>query len=174
MLSVLDDLRLRVDKKTLCALVLLDLSAAFDTVNHTQLLSPITDLGIQGSALAWLTSFLKDRSQRVQLVDLVYDPATLSCGVPEGSALSPLLFNAYLQPLISALIQLECRIYNYADDTQIIVQIDSSPSAHLKMQNILKFTVNWMAANSLKINPDKTEVLAVTTPLQPLERSLLA
>ncbi|XP_078499183.1 uncharacterized protein LOC144754819 [Lissotriton helveticus] len=167
MLAVLDDLRLRADSKDPCALILLDLSAAFDTVNHELLLSRMSDFGVQGIAMTWLTSFLKDRSQRVQLGEAVSRSGTLPCGVPQGSALSPLLFITYLQPLIAALNELECQIYNYADDTQIIIRIHNSLPAHQKVQNILKFTINWMSANYLKINPDKTEVLAVTNDANP-------
>lgn len=167
MFAVLDELRLMADKKKPCVLVLLDLSASFDTVNHDLLLSRIREMGVQGVILQWLTSFLSGRLQRIQLADKISDVGELICGVPQGSALSPLLFNAYLQPLVEALADMECQIYNYADDTQILIQISNCTMALVQTQNILKFMVNWMTANYLKINPDKTEVLAVTSDANP-------
>ena len=86
----------------------------------------------------------------------------LACGVAQESTLSHLLFNIYLQPLIAALAQLDCQLFKYADDTQLVLQIESSTQSQLNVENILRFTVNWMTANSLKIHPDKTEVLEIT------------
>lgn len=81
--------------------------------------------------------------------------------------MSPLLFNVYLKPLIEALAKLDCQVYNYAEDTQLIIRTDNSSQAQLKVQNILRFTINWMTLNSLKVNPDKTGVLAIATGANP-------
>ena len=70
-------------------LVLFNISAAFDTIDH----------GILGEALAWLRSFLEDHPQRVQLRESVSAPWSLNCGVPQGSIISPMLFNIYMRPL---------------------------------------------------------------------------
>ena len=86
------------------------------------------------------------------------------CGLPQGSSLSLLLFHICLQPLIEVLAQLDCWIFNYADDTQLVLQIDNSVKAQQNVQNILCLTVNWMTGNSLKINPEKTEVTGRVDP----------
>ena len=134
------------------ALILLDLSAAFDTVDHRILLQPLAACGVPGTALLWVSSFLRDRTQRVQLGGHVSHTRSVHCGVPQGSALSPLLFNVYLQPLIVTLAQMDCHLFNYADDTQLFIKIDNS--AQVNVQNILRFVTNWMTSNWLKINPD--------------------
>ena len=74
-------------------LVLLDISAAFDTVDHDILLRRLSELGICGLVLAWLRSFLKDCPQRVQLGESVSAPWNLNCGVLQGSIIFPMLFN---------------------------------------------------------------------------------
>ena len=80
-------------------LVLLDISATFDTIDHVILLGWLSKLGISGLALAWLQSFFEDRSQRVQLGERISAPWLLNCGVPQGSIISPMLFNIYMRPL---------------------------------------------------------------------------
>ena len=95
MLSVLDDLRWHSDNNVAMALILLDLSAAFDTIDHTILLRRMTLMGITGSALARVTFFLGGRTQEVLMGDFTSDTRTLSCGVPQSSAISPLLLNIY-------------------------------------------------------------------------------
>lgn len=137
MLSVLDNLRLAADKKIPSPLILFDLSAAFDTVNHVQLLGRVQRLGASGTVLQWISSFLEDRSQRVQMGDCASRQGSLHWGVPQGSALSPLLFNIYLQPLIYALAKTDCQVFNYADDTQLIVRIDNTSATQGNVQNII-------------------------------------
>ena len=80
-------------------LVLFNISAAFDTVHHGILLGRLSELVIGGLTLAWLQSFLEDCPQRVQLGESVSAPWSLNCGVPQGSIISPMLFNIYMTPL---------------------------------------------------------------------------
>ena len=97
MLSVVDELRKAADANHPTALTLLDLSAAFDTVDHRILLLRLAACGITGTALLWVSSFLRDHSQMVQLAGYVSHAETHVCGVPQESSLSPVLFNVYLQ-----------------------------------------------------------------------------
>ena len=87
------------DRGKMSLLFLLDITVAFDTVNHGILLGRLSELGIGGRAFAWLCSFLEDRPQRVQLGENVSAPWSLNCGVPQGSIISPMLFNIYMRPL---------------------------------------------------------------------------
>lgn len=80
-------------------LVLLDLSGAFDTIDHGVLLGHLADLGIGDTVLQWFCSFLADRSQIVVLGDSCSAPWPLECGVPQGSILSPVLYNIYMKSL---------------------------------------------------------------------------
>ena len=80
-------------------LVLLDISAASDTIDHGILLGRLSELGIGGLALAWLRSFLGDHPQRVQVGEHLSAPWSLNCGVPQRSIISPMMFNIYMRLL---------------------------------------------------------------------------
>ena len=87
---------MNLDSQRVTLLVLLDLSAAFDTVDHGVLLNRLsTSFGIRGSALQWFASYLLNRSQRVSFDQNLSDKFNLHCGVPQGSCLGPLLFTIY-------------------------------------------------------------------------------
>ena len=94
-----DDLLREADRGKMSLLVLLNISAAFNTVDHSILLRRLSKLGIGGLALAWLRSFLEDHPQRLQLGENISAPWSLNCGVPQGSIISPMLFNIYMRPL---------------------------------------------------------------------------
>ena len=97
LVALLDDLLREADGGNVSLLVLLDISAAFDTVDHDILLGRLSELGVGDLALAWLRSFLEDHPQRVQLGENISAPWNLNCGVPQGSIISPMLFNIYMR-----------------------------------------------------------------------------
>ena len=101
-------------------LVLLDLSAAFDTVNHDILHRRLeTTFGITGTALQWFSSYLGNRSQRVVFGDGVSESFYLACGVPQGSCLGPPLFTLYASKLLEVIKHHLPSAHAYADDTQL-------------------------------------------------------
>ena len=106
-------------------LVLLDLSAAFDTVNHQILISSLQDLGVSGSALSLLSSYLNDRTYWVTWRGSVSEPCPLTTGVPQGSVLGHLVFSLYSNSLGSVIHSHGFSYHSYADDTQLIL---SSPN----------------------------------------------
>ena len=99
LVTLTDDLRRQLDLGGLALLILLDLTAAFDIVSHGLLAHRLADMGIQGPALKWLASFLQGQGQRVALGESISERRALSCGVPQGAILSPMLFNIYIRPL---------------------------------------------------------------------------
>ena len=143
-------------------LVLLDLSAAFDTVDHHILIHRLNHLGgISGTALEWFSSYLMDRSLSVSVGEFVSDMEALSCGVPQGSVLGPILFSIYMLPLgqiISCFKNISYQLYT--DDIQLYFSFKPNELHKLSvLNNCLNAIRNWMANNFLQLNADKTEVL---------------
>uniref|UniRef100_A0A670ISF5 Reverse transcriptase domain-containing protein n=1 Tax=Podarcis muralis TaxID=64176 RepID=A0A670ISF5_PODMU len=157
---LVDDLRRARDKGESCFLVLLDLSAAFDTIDHNILLDRLEGLGAGGTVIRWFRSFLLGRVQKVVVADECSDPWALTCGVPQGSVLSPMLFNIYMKPLGEIIRGFGLGVHQYADDTQLYLSFKSEPVKAVKVLcECLEAVGGWMAANRLRLNPDKTEVL---------------
>ena len=100
LLKVQDDILQAMDQKQGVLMVLLDLTAAFDTVSHEKLLTILKQrIGLCGAALQWLNSYLTGRSQFIRVKDSSSPAVTLTCGVPQGSVLGPLLFSVHTIPL---------------------------------------------------------------------------
>uniref|UniRef100_A0A670HUI6 Reverse transcriptase domain-containing protein n=1 Tax=Podarcis muralis TaxID=64176 RepID=A0A670HUI6_PODMU len=160
LVALVDDLRRARDKGESCFLVLLDLSAAFNTIDHSILLDRLEGLGAGGTVIQWFRSFLLGRVQKVVVGDECSDPWALTCGVPQGSVLSPMLFNIYMQPLGEIIRRFGLGVHQYADDTQLYLSFKSEPVKAVKVLcECLEAVGGWMAANRLGLNPDKTEVL---------------
>jgi hypothetical protein len=146
-------------------LLLLDLSAAFDTIDHNILLKRLSDkYGIKGTALKWFKSYLSDRTQTVIINGCESEPKNIKYGVPQGSVLGPLLFTAYLAPLSEVLKKHGLKYHCYADDTQLYISFlplneeDEELSIDI-LRKAVKDIKRFMALNKLKLNDDKTEFL---------------
>ena len=123
-------------------LILLDLLAAFDTVNHSILLSSLAATGICGTALDWIKSYLSGRLSQVTWAGNVSTPCPLVTGVPQGSVLGPLLFSMYTRSLGPVISAIGMSYHCYAD------YVTSSPSARnlrVVMENMLSLTENIIA-----------------------------
>src|SRR5437899_1831577 len=135
LLRIYNDLLVSISQHKLSALVLLDLSAAFDTIDHNILLSRLTsNFGISGSAFSLITSYLSNRSQSVSIQSHLSHSAPISTGVPQGSVLGPLLFCLYTTPLTYLFSNSPVSYHLYADDTQLYISFSSSDSpSHLSI-----------------------------------------
>ena len=156
-----------IDSRHSVLLVLLDLSAAFDTVDHELLIQILsTRFGIKGSALAWIKSYLSDRKQYVCIKGHYSDKHDLSCGVPQGSVLGPILFTMYVQSLAATLDDHDIDRHAYADDKQLYALFQQSvlqamlDSVHT-MESCIIDVRAWMTSHFLKLNDDKTEYMLI-------------
>ena len=164
LLKIHNDILASLDAGKVTVLALLDLSAAFDTIDHTILLRRLDDwFGVTGKALDWFKSYLTGRCQRIRLGDCLSSKADLKCGVPLGSVLGPLLFTLYTTPLSSMIFEHAIPHHLYADDSQLYVSfapVDSAAAPN-GLQSCLASVESWMSMNKLKLNTDKTEFLLI-------------
>ena len=110
-----------MDKRLVSLLALLDLSAAFDTIDHNILLSRLQhSFGFSGTVLKWFSSYLSDRTQCVSIDNVMSSPSPLNYGVPQGSVLGPVLFSLYSQLLSDIVYSYKCSYHKYADDTELL------------------------------------------------------
>ena len=170
LLRVKDDVLSELDKGRAVILVLLDLSSAFDTIDHDILVERMQrEFGISGSALMWLESYHKDRNNRVCILGDYSDRLHLKHGVPQGSVAGPPIFTAYAQPVASIITRSQVSYHIYADDTQLYVSFDpKSPedaaSAQLRLTQCIAEVRSWMLANKLRLNDSKTELFLFASP----------
>jgi hypothetical protein len=162
LLKVFSDICCAIDDGKTCLLALLDLSAAFDTVDFEILLKRLEiTYGLTGDVLKWLTSYLTDREQSVCVAGQYSNKSCLKSGVPQGSVLGPLLFILYSAPLIDIISDHGLMSHCYADDTQIY--FFSSPDEMSTLANRFTTCITdielWMKSNRLKLNCDKTELI---------------
>ena len=151
-----------LDSHNEVVLVMLDLSAAFDTLDHTLLVErPRSFFGFSGTALQWLSSYLHGRSQRVIIGDTISSPRYLEFGVPQGS----ILFTVYIAPLRDVIHAHNLKCMFYADESQVYIAVNPNyPSDALTtLRQCVEYIFSQDTRNMLKSNPGKTEVLHFTS-----------
>ena len=164
LLCVMNDLLLAADKRKDAVLVLLDLSAAFDTIDHTILLNRLnSQYGITGTSLSWFESYMRGRQQAVKIGDTLSAFHELTCGVPQGSVFGPQIFMMYTAPLENIIKAHQVEGMFYADDSQLYVTFDAAnKSVNLaNLEDCVKDIKAWTIENKLSLNDDKTEVLHI-------------
>lgn len=164
LVTVTEELRKPLDAGKKAALILLDLSAAFDTISHKILADRMKKLGFHDSAIQLMVSYFTNRTVFVDMDGTVSKSFDLPCGVPQGSSLSPTLFNIYVTPLAEIIRQHGFTAVSYANDTQIVVSISDNIAETADCFNSCMSQINrWMSNNCLKLNSQKTEVLLLGT-----------
>ena len=168
LLKVVNDIRTNLDSKKPSVLVLLDLSAAFDTVDHQILLDRLSEhVGLSGIVFQWFTSYLCRRNFFVCMDGQSSKHYEVTCGVPQGSVLGPLLFNLYMLPLGSVIRRHGISFHSYADDTQLYVAVSPDDTGPIdSLFNCISDIKAWMSQNFLQLNQDKTEVMVIGSKTQ--------
>ena len=159
LLRVLSDILSSVDKGQISLLALLDVSAAFYTVDHSILLDRLSiSLGLTGSAFDWMRSFIIGRTQTVHYCGSVSRCAVVRSGVAQGSVLGPLLYTADIQRLV---VSLGFGVHLYADDTQFHGSCKPADAADLaaRAMDVINSVKTWMSSNRLRLNADKTQFI---------------
>ena len=165
LLHCTNDWLLAMDKGFLVGVVFLDVSKAFDSINHQLLLQKLQSLGLQDTALDWFTSYLDSRSQEVRIEDSTSSSSSLLAGVPQGSILGPSLFSLFMNDLPDSVKSSTCAMY--ADDTTLYVTSDSVDSITTSLNHCLLLINTWMQENYLKLNVSKTKCMLIHPPRKP-------
>ena len=172
LMKIHDDVMQSMGKGEVSILVLLDLSAAFDTIDHTILIQRLKDrYNIHGRALEWFKSYLSQRSQAITVNDTISDKTYMKYGVPQGSKLGPILFNSYIAPVSEVARRHKVKDEKYADDEQLLLSfkpnlINEQLDAINRMENCINDIRDFLHQNMLCNNGEKTEFLIVGTSHQ--------
>ena len=167
-INVLDNVMLMLDDNYPVQMLMLDLSAAFDTLDHTIMKNRLINIGVCNSALDWFMSYLKDRTFSVKTNNSISSTRMLTTGVPQGSVLGLILFLIYIKPLSDIICTFpEIKYHLYADDILLYVPLSRFSS---KNSNVLTRCSNaihhWLTTNNLLLNTSKSELLNIPTGYQ--------
>jgi len=153
-MEVIDSIYSHLDKHEFTIGIYLDLQKAFDSVNHKILLKKLYNYGVRGEVHAWFHSYLSDRKQTTLYSGIYSDFEIITCGVPQGSVLGPLLFLIYINDIQYAVSNAKVKLF--ADDTNLFLHGKSLNELENTANNTLNQLTHWMAVNKLSINIDKT------------------
>ena len=159
LLEATDDWAYNIDQGNVNTVVFLDLKKAFDTVDHSILISKLAVYGIGGTSIEWFKSYLSERNQKCFLNGSLSNNCVLSCGIPQGTILGPLLFLLYISDLPNCLSHSQPRMH--ADDTHLTLAGNSADSIELNLNKDLASVSEWLIANKLTLNKSKTEFMLI-------------
>ena len=150
-----------IDKGKLTGLAFLDLSKAFDTLDHDLLLTKLAGFGLSKSSVNWFNAYLTNRTQSVIINGIQTDAEPILYGVPQGSVLGPLLFIMYINDLPS--VTKCCKVHLYADDTLLFFETIFVQASEAALSQDLDHVVGWLNQNYLMLNHSKTKVMLMGT-----------
>jgi len=157
LIDLYDKISTAIDNRELAIGIFLDLSKAFDTVNHSILLEKLNHYGVRGIALSLIKSYLSNRMQYVQYNNYCSDRKLISCGIPQGSILGPLLFLIYINDICNT--SQTAKVILFADDTNLFFSHKDLNSLITSINQDLEKFSQWFKANKLSLNIDKTKCM---------------
>lgn len=147
--------------------IFLDLSKAYDTINHYILREKLERYGVRGMPLKWIVSYLSNRQQCVKITtqekNITSEIKKTRLGVPQGSILGPLIFNIYINDLCNILTNSRHIIKNYADDTSLLIKAKTLNSLMEEANWVINIVTNWLLENKLILNLSKTNYVIFKT-----------
>jgi len=165
-LSTIDKIQLAVEERSYSCGIFLDFSEAFDTVNHNILVKKLEQYGIRGIAKEWFASYLSNRQQFVSLNNIKSDLHPVSCGIPQGSVLRPLLFLLYINDFSKCSKLLDFHLF--ADDSNLFYKHKNLLTLQSNINMELNNIYIWLCANKLSLNIDKSNFVIFQPPQKKL------
>lgn len=161
-MHLMDNIRQGLDKKKCVSALFIDLSKAFDMVNHELLLLRLRQIGITDTiSLSLFKNYLSSRTQNVKYGNSVGSPLNISCGVPQGSILGPVFFTIFINGIFN--LKLIGTIQLYADDMALVYNCDNLIALYEAMNSDLKDINDWLINSKLLINIEKTNYIIFKT-----------
>ena len=160
LIDVTDHILSNMNEGKVTGAIFLDLKKAFDTVSHRLLLKKLHSYGITGHTLQWFESYLKNRSQAVNINSTLSDFKDINIGIPQGSILGPLLFIVFVNSLPDSV---KCKCVMYADDTTLLTSSSDPVTLEFELKQNLDMVANWFKSNQLTLNIKKTKLMMFGT-----------
>lgn len=157
LMELIEEITNCIDNKKIAVGVFVDLKKAFDTIDHSILLGKLEKGGVRGVAWSWLSSYLSNRQQFVQIGDHKSDYMNITCGVPQGSILGPKLFILYINDICR--VSQELKFVLFADDTNIFCSGENLQQTLETITTGINKLKVWFDKNKLSLNLSKTKIM---------------